>query len=221
MGSSPVVRTTLLKCLVEQPDAVVVDLSASVVRETAALSVFLAAARQAALWPGIPLMLAGPGPELAEMIGQGYGRLAVFGSVPEALSAPVRQQTPTIKDVLLPAPGAARHARALITEGCLRWELPHLIGPASVVAGELVTNAVVHAGTMVDLRLSLGRRYLIVAVRDGSGEVPVLPPPDGDPEGPAGLRLVAAMAHRWGTLPAHGGKVVWATLPRKRPPEDV
>ncbi|MEU4560441.1 ATP-binding protein [Actinoplanes sp. NPDC023936] len=102
-----------------------------------------------------------------------------------------------------------------MVEGCLRWELPDLVGPACVVAGELVTNAVVHAQTMIDFRLTLGRRYLIVAVRDGSDAVPVQQPPSsGDPADLRGLLLVTTMAHRWGTLPAYGGKVVWATLSR-------
>jgi hypothetical protein len=139
----------------------------------------------------------------------------VHPSVPEALNAPIRQQTSTIKDTLLPTSGAARHARELITQGCLRWDLPHLIGPASVVAGELVTNAVMHAQTMIDLRMSVGRRYLIVAVRDGSDALPVLPAPAwACPFDLRGLLLVQNLAYRWGTLPALGGKVVWATLSR-------
>jgi hypothetical protein len=44
VASAPVVRTALLKCLVEQPDALVVDLAELVVTEPAAASVFLAAA---------------------------------------------------------------------------------------------------------------------------------------------------------------------------------
>jgi anti-anti-sigma regulatory factor len=216
VASAPAVRTALLKCLVEQPDAVVVDLAAMVVADPAAVSVFLAASRQASLWPGIPLLLAVPDPALARRITSGYGRLTVFPSVRAAMNAETRHQTFSIKDTLLPTSGAARHARELVTEGCRRWELPHLAGPASVVAGELVTNAVVHAQTMIDLRLSLGRRYLIVAVRDGSDVVPVLPgPASADPMDRRGLLLVKTLTHRWGTLPAHGGKVIWATLPRQ------
>ncbi|WP_203737683.1 STAS domain-containing protein [Actinoplanes italicus] len=214
VASAPAVRAALLKSLVEQPDAVVVDLAATRIAEPVAASVFLAAARHASLWPGTALLLAAPDPPLAQLLTNGYGRLTVYASVREALDAPIREQATTIMDTLLPASGAARHARALVTEGCLRWELPHLAGPASVVAGELVTNAVVHAQTMIDFRLTLCRRYLIVAVRDGSDAVPVQPPPaSSDPADLRGLLLVETMAHRWGTLPGYGGKVVWATLP--------
>ncbi|MEU4620036.1 STAS domain-containing protein [Actinoplanes sp. NPDC023801] len=220
LASAPLVRTALFKCLVEQPDAVVVDLAATVVTEPAALAVFLAATRQASLWPGVPLLLAAPDPAMAEMFTSGYGRLAVHASVPEALNAEIRQQTSVIRDTLLPASGAARRARELVTEGCLRWELPQLVGPASVVASELVTNAVVHARTLIDFQLTLGRRYLIVAVRDGSDAVPVQPPPaSGDPDDLRGLLLVKTLACRWGTLPAYGGKIVWATMSRRGLPD--
>ena len=180
--SAPSVRTALLKCLVEQPDAVVVDLAGLTLADPSAASVFVAAARQASLWPGIPLLLAAPDPALARLLSGRYRRLTTHASVEQALNTPAPQQTVTISDILLPASGAARHARELITEGCLRWDLPHLIGPACVVANELVTNAVVHAQTMIDFRLTLGRRYLIMAVRDGSVAVPVLPPPAGSPQ---------------------------------------
>ncbi|WP_229067544.1 STAS domain-containing protein [Actinoplanes sp. DH11] len=216
LASAPTVRTALLKCLVEQPDAVVLDLAETVIVEPAAASVFLAAARQASLWPGIPMLLAAPNPALAELFTHGYGRLTVHASVREALHAETRQRTLCIKDILLPVSGAARHARELVAEGCLRWGLPHLVDPAAVVAGELVTNAVVHAGTMIDLRINLGRRYLIVAVRDGSDVLPVPPSPASvDQAGWRGLALVTRVAYRWGTLPAYGGKVVWATLARR------
>jgi hypothetical protein len=72
-----------------------------------------------------------------------------------------------------------------------------------------------HAHTMMTLRLSLRRRFLSVAVRDGS---PIEPQSPGDqaPEGPGGrgLFLVKETARSWGWLPTDGGKVVWAALAR-------
>ena len=101
----------------------------------------------------------------------------------------------------------------MATDACLRWGLPHLMGPASTVMGEFVTNAMVHAATALTARLSLTDRYLHVAVRDGSVAVPRL---DGGaaaaPTTGRGLRIVDAVASSWGSLPADGGKVVWAAL---------
>jgi len=207
----------LFKCLMEQPDAVVVDLAALTVNEPQALSVFSVVSRQAALWPGTPLLLCAATPEVAQLLASGrYGRLDVFGSTAQALSAEPRQRALSLSDVLLPASGAARQARNLATEACLRWDVPDLIGPACLIAGELVTNAVVHARTMMDLRITKGRRYLIIAVRDGSTALPrLMPPLPSDSTGGRGLMLVDSMARRWGSLPAEDGKVVWATLPMR------
>ncbi|GIF14992.1 STAS domain-containing protein [Actinoplanes teichomyceticus] len=216
LASAPRVRAVLLKSLVDQPDAIVVDLTGAVIAEPAAAAVFAAVSRHASLWPGTPLLLAAPDPELARVLATTYSRLAVHSSVAAALAAEPRRRMPSVSDRLLPVSGAAQRARDLATEACLRWELPHLTGPASLIANELVANAVVHAQTMVDLRMTLGPRYLTVAVRDGSAAEPVLPcRVSADPAVPRGLMLVDAMAVRWGSLPAHDGKIVWATLPRR------
>ncbi|GIE77038.1 ATP-binding protein [Actinoplanes philippinensis] len=215
VSSTSQVRLALMKCLVEQPDAVVLDLAGLAVGEAAAASVFLAVSRQAAVWPGTPLLVAAPAPDLARIFDRGYTRLAVFDSVDAALAAEPGPRLPAISDMMLPASGAPRRARDVVTEACLRWALPQLIDRASVIAGELVTNAVVHARTMLSLRLTLSRRHLLLAVRDGSAEVPLLPAAAStDPAAPRGLLLVDALSVRWGSQPTHDGKVVWATLPR-------
>jgi anti-sigma regulatory factor (Ser/Thr protein kinase) len=82
------------------------------------------------------------------------------------------------------------------------------------VVSELIGNVVDHAHTTMMLRLTRWRRYLLIAVRDGSA---VEPPasvslPDPRTAGGPGLYLVDATAHSWGWLPARDGKVVWASL---------
>ncbi|MFI5894970.1 ATP-binding protein [Actinoplanes sp. NPDC051513] len=121
--------------------------------------------------------------------------------------------SPSLTDQLLPASGAARHARDLVTEACAMWDLPDLVGPASLVADELVTNGVEHAGTLMTLRISHRAHQLHLAVGDGSPEPPRLRPPPA-PTAPRGrgLMLVDAIASHWGWLPSIEGKVVWATL---------
>lgn len=84
------------------------------------------------------------------------------------------------------ASGAARHARDLVTEACAMWDLPDLVGPASLVADELVTNGVEHAGTLMTLRISHRAHQLHLAVGDGSPEPPRLRPPRRRPRPEAG-----------------------------------
>lgn len=215
MSSASRVRTALLKCLAEQPDTLVVDVSGLAVPELAALSVFAAVARQAEMWPGTPVLLCATDAATVALVRTGRaGNLPVFPSVPAALASDDgRIRLPSITDELLPVSGAARRARDLVTEACGRWDQPELVGPASIVVSELVTNVVVHARTMMTLRLSLRRRYLHIAVRDGSIEEPRLVDTSPlDATGGRGIALVDAVARRWGSLPTDGGKVVWAVL---------
>ncbi|MFF7276601.1 SpoIIE family protein phosphatase [Streptomyces griseorubiginosus] len=90
---------------------------------------------------------------------------------------------------------------------------------AVVVVSELVTNAVVHAGTEVELdcRLETHSGGLVIEVLDHH---PSRSPRDGDTETPygipeygRGLRLVAALAESWGITYRTGAKTVWARVP--------
>jgi hypothetical protein len=210
-------RLALFKCLAEQPDALLVDLAGLSVAQPLALTVFLAVNRQAARWPGIPVLLCAPAAPVAVLLAEGPGRrLPVFATVAAATDQArvFHNSLPSLSDEILPITGAARQARDVATEACLRWGLPDLVGPASLIANELVSNVVEHANTMATLRLGLRPRYLTIAVRDGSSAPPVS---TGDAQGGRGLLLVQASAHLWGWMPTEGGKVVWASL--ERPPD--
>ncbi|WP_128376953.1 SpoIIE family protein phosphatase [Streptomyces cavernae] len=91
-----------------------------------------------------------------------------------------------------------------------------LAADAVVVVSELVTNAVVHAGTDIELQCRLDEDELLVievcdhhpsrTVRDEAG-------PYDSAEYGRGLRLVAALADSWGITYRPGSKTVWARLP--------
>jgi anti-anti-sigma regulatory factor len=209
------VRLHLLKCLAEQPSALLVDVSGLTITEPLALPVFIAVTRQAARWPGTPVLICGPDPVMAGLLGAAaFRRLPVFTSTDAArhyLGAG-GHALPTMTEELLPISGAARQSRNVATDACLRWELADLVAPASLICSELVSNAVDHAGTMMTLRLSLGSGYLFIAVRDGSPAEPVAGTPPPSAARGRGLHLVEVTAHSWGFLPARDGKVVWASL---------
>jgi anti-anti-sigma regulatory factor len=205
---------TLRKCFAEQPDAVIVDLSRMAVAEGAALAAFPAMAEQAARWPGIPFVLCSPLPAVAPMFGGAVFRaVRICPTLDDAESSlGGGPATPMLVENLLPVAGAGRRAREVVTEACARWELPQLTGPACIVATELVGNAAVHAGTMIELRVTLRPRQLHLSVYDGSPDPPRRMP--FDQRGGRGLLLVDAVALSWGYLFTGDGKVVWATLPR-------
>jgi anti-sigma regulatory factor (Ser/Thr protein kinase) len=103
-------------------------------------------------------------------------------------------------------------ARRLTRRTCTEWGLGGLCGDAQTVVSELVTNAVRHAGTPVQLTLSRIGDGLRVQVRDGSA-VPARPRPSDpfDASG-RGLQLVAALTTRWSTSRRESGKLVTADL---------
>jgi anti-sigma regulatory factor (Ser/Thr protein kinase) len=209
-------RAALLKVLAEQPDAVVVDMAGIERCLPSALSIFRAVARKAARWPSVPILLAAPIPLVAAAIARSAAEgMPLFPTVAAAATkAGWGPASPTLVDDLLPVSGAARRARELVTEACVRWDLPELTGPACIAISELVNNGVEHAGTMLTARVVLRERYLHVAVHDGSTAPPVPRPVDLRGRG---LHLVASVAHSWGYLETADGKVVWATFARGRP----
>ncbi|WP_443043211.1 SpoIIE family protein phosphatase [Streptomyces sp. HM190] len=133
------------------------------------------------------------------------------------------------------APGAARRFVGNVLQEWADHELPgtaafggRLVEDALVVVSELVTNAVVHAGTDVEVlcrhdrddRTAAG--WLVVevsdhhpsrAVRDEGPARPYLVERlYGAAEYGRGLRLVAAVSEAWGITYRTGTKTVWARL---------
>ncbi len=109
-------------------------------------------------------------------------------------------------------------ARSFVRDTLQGWGFADIVDDAVVLTSELVTNAVVHAGTSADvlcLRAEDGVR-IEVADRYPEREIPLQSSPvnmgSPDREGGRGLQLCAAMAGRWGVeyTPTH--KQVWFQL---------
>ena len=90
-----------------------------------------------------------------------------------------------------------------------------LLGAADVVellVSELVTNAVLHAGTGVALRLLYDEGLLRVEVRDGSSATARQREYGAEAATGRGLGLIEALAVDWGTEVVGDGKIVWFTV---------
>jgi anti-anti-sigma factor len=74
---------------------------------------------------------------------------------------------------------------------------------------ELVTNAVIHAGTASQLRLRPSGDLLLVEVLDHARGMPTRREHDLQAVTGRGLHLLDALAADWGTRPHEGGKIVW------------
>ena len=123
--------------------------------------------------------------------------------------------------VRMPAtPLAAARARSFLRSCLRRWRVGQRCDTvnavdadsAVLVVDELVTNAVLHARTVLDVVVQLRPHALLVAVADSSPEAPDPRAATTDAENGRGLALVGAVARSWGVLPRGSGKVVWAVL---------
>ncbi|GAA4241319.1 hypothetical protein GCM10022254_69670 [Actinomadura meridiana] len=112
----------------------------------------------------------------------------------------------------LPAePAAVRRARGLIRDQLNRWGLDDLAHPTMLLASELVTNAIRHAGGRIKLRL-VREGGLVCEVFDSADGRPRVRHRDEDGdmvESGRGLHVVGRLASRWGVRRTPEGKVVW------------
>ncbi len=116
-------------------------------------------------------------------------------------------------DVVLPAlPTSAGRARRLLRDALAPTTTPDSVDSAQLAASEVVTNALVHAGTPVRLRVLVSESRVRVEVADGSGHLPVSRNHAASAGTGRGLHLVEELVDRWGVYRDDGGKVVWFEL---------
>lgn len=130
---------------------------------------------------------------------------AVLPDWPEAADDPV--------EVVLPvdaAPGAVSRARRFVAQLFAQHGLTEVADDAQLVAGELATNALLHAGPPVELVLRFLPPRARLEVRDGSRIPPVRPRPGTDAMTGRGLHLVEALTRDWGVTARPYGKAVWS-----------
>jgi anti-sigma regulatory factor (Ser/Thr protein kinase)/anti-anti-sigma regulatory factor len=222
--TAPLMRAALLKCVAECPSAVVVDISGCATYSAAALAVFPAVGTGQAGRPAVTIVLCGTDDRFLPTGGRAaLGDMPTYGTCIEALTA-AEQARSTQRCMRLHAVrslSAPGRARVAIGEACDEWDLSHLRIPAVLIISELVTNAVCHASTDVDIEAIVRGDFLHLRVRDGS-PVPPTMSSNGHGSMPSdhgrGLPIVAHYSVAWGFVvnSTGTGKVVWATL-RARP----
>ena len=122
-----------------------------------------------------------------------------------------------------PEPRAAAAARRFVRDTLRAWAVtgdvggPRVVDDAVLLTSELVTNAVLHAGTPVQVTCRLADGAVEVVVSDGHPErlVPEAPEPEPAPSeqtGGRGLLLPAALASAWGVAYGRASKAVWFRL---------
>ncbi|MEU8580570.1 ATP-binding protein [Streptomyces abikoensis] len=120
---------------------------------------------------------------------------------------------------------AVQVARASIRAALTAHGIRELTGRAELLAGEMLTNSIVHTAGTAELTLAWSQwESLRLAVRDSGARTPAIRtttrPFDSDGRG---LRILQTLADRWGYTPLHRDlhgeetKTVWCEISRRVP----
>lgn len=123
-------------------------------------------------------------------------------------------------------PEGLSEARAVLRQTLSAWGAAELVDDVELVAGELLTNVLLHTegGAVMTLEIRppaprLDTRLVRLAVQDRSSVWPRRRTPGEAATSGRGLLLIDSLATRWGVEPRGEGKSVWAEF--RWPPEPL
>lgn len=123
---------------------------------------------------------------------------------------------------LQPLPQNVGHARRTVFDILISADRVDLAETAALVTSEIVTNAVLHAGSEIGLTVTVTQSGVLVEVQDDSARIPAQRTYEATATTGRGMALVGALATRFGVRRIPGdGKVVWFTLGGCEPPADL
>jgi PAS domain S-box-containing protein len=119
----------------------------------------------------------------------------------------------------LPAlPTSVGEARRLVRRALQDHGRTDMVPTAELVVSEAVTNALVHAGTAIEVTVLFPEGRVRLEVGDGSAHLP-MPRSYASTAGTGrGLMLIDGLTSAWGTVPHAEGKTVWFELDGSRGP---
>lgn len=148
--------------------------------------------------------------DVARMCGL-HDHVSLIGPHPGAGDLPTGNGA-ALSSVYLPVPAAIASVRQFVRDALRAWDLPDLVGDATLVTSELATNAITHGSSPFTTSLVRAAGVVRVSVEDGSTAWPrqhdALP---GDQDG-RGMAIVASLSRRSGCDSTPHGKVAWAEL---------
>jgi anti-sigma regulatory factor (Ser/Thr protein kinase) len=205
--------------LAESPRGVVFGLPNSVADTVPAeLDVLASSGRHMRDWPPTPVVLSCRDPGTAALLaGRPNSEYLIHStSILKGWTQIMNTEPVSTAHLRLdPTPLAPRTARNFLTLTCLEWGLTLSMATAELVISELVTNALQHASTTMEVILGTDQSRLRIGVRDWNPAPPSTRATDLESVNGRGLRLVSALSQHTGALPTKdGGKLVWAVLGR-------
>jgi PAS domain S-box-containing protein len=121
-----------------------------------------------------------------------------------------------LSETLAPEPASVGRARRLIGTAVAAAGDDGLVDLATLLVSEVVTNAVLHAGTEIRLRYRPSATGVHIEVFDRSRLMPNMRHYDEEATTGRGLGLVSALAASWGVRHEDNGKTLWFELDRDR-----
>lgn len=114
---------------------------------------------------------------------------------------------------------SAREARSFVSSALDSWGMENVAEIVTLLVSELVTNAVVHARSEVDVVVQLTPDGARVEVSDHSDATPVVRTAESEDESGRGLAIVDSLSRAWGVRArSGGGKTIWFEVPRSAVP---
>ncbi|MGO9341915.1 MAG: ATP-binding protein [Acidimicrobiales bacterium] len=105
---------------------------------------------------------------------------------------------------------SAVDVRRFVHSTLAEWHLEDdLVG---FLANELATNAILHARTPFEVRLSRDETTCRIEVTDSNPRMPVLQPVPPDAPSGHGMMIMNRQALAWGVDPEPEGKTVWCVV---------
>jgi anti-anti-sigma factor len=216
-GSSAALRDSIMKATVQEPSAVIVNVSGLQVPAKSAWSAFLGVRWQSETQLDVPIVLVCANRATREAITRsGVTRfMPVYATEKGAVKAVGKLAGRTVRRAdakLAPNLTSLRESRRLVREWLTSWSLPGLIPVALVVVNVFVENVLEHTGSDPVMRIETDGATATIAVSDGSN-APALrlsSPKKGIDV--SGLAIVDALSREWGSTPTSTGKTVWAVI---------
>jgi hypothetical protein len=209
-------RDVIVKAALDEPLAVIIDVTALTVREEPAWAVFTSARWEIAEWPDVPIGLV-----CAHDQGQNaLRRNGITRYVPayptpqsaitELLDDGLRRYRRRVRASLPPMSGSIHQSRELTAQWLTAWSRSDFIHTMSIVATELVETALADTDRPLCLRLETDGSTVAVAVQHVSMTKPLRLESAGQTV--SGLDLVDANCRVWGSYTSSAGITVWAVV---------
>lgn len=210
-------RDSIIKAALDEPSAVLIEISGLEVPATSAWAVFTSARWHVSTWPDIPILLICPRSEVAERIAHtGVTRyVPVHHDVESALASLVHGAHPRRRArVELPHRMSSLHAsRDFVAQWLSNWSQNQLIPTAKVIVDVFVENVLRHTESSLVVRLENFESTVTIAVQDNDDAPPLRHEDAADgATRVSGLALVDALCRAWGSSPSPRGKTVWAVI---------